>query len=241
VSRPRPTSAAIQIGMPVKGRCPRSGVGIGSGFRFLPRATWVVCVGVGGMNVAEVVVCVPVCDSSEVVVGPCAGAAAVEVDDGDDDEPPAVEVDVDVDVDVTVVVPVDVDPVVEVLDEGEVIVVVVVGVVLSDVVDEAVLAVVVVAEQSRKFPLSLPFEPLPWLSSQFPCPPPLCTHGSPPYPGGHSGAVSVSPRRSLPAFVLVDCVAGVAGRATAIAVSVPAVKIAAARATDRSAFFMAGD
>jgi hypothetical protein len=89
-------------------------------------------------------------------------------------------------------------------------VVVVVGIVvvvgcslLVDVVGAAVA-------QERKLPLSFPCDPLPWLSSQFPCPLvtpgsllPLWTHGSPPKPGGHSGAVSVSPRRSLPAFVFV--------------------------------------
>jgi hypothetical protein len=63
---------------------------------------------------------------------------------------------------------------------------------LCVLVDATAAAVVVVAfcvlvdataaatGQGRKLPLSLPFEPLPWLSSQFPCPPPLCTHGSPP-------------------------------------------------------------
>ena len=52
----------------------------------------------------------------------------------------------------------------------------VVALALCVLVDATVAAV----GQGRKLPLSLPFDPLPWLSSQFPCPPPLCTHGSPP-------------------------------------------------------------
>ena len=56
-----------------------------------------------------------------------------------------------------------------------------------------------------------------------------------------SGAVSVSPRRSLPACVLVvDCCGGAVGPATAIAASAPAPKTAAPSTTDRSAFFMRG-
>lgn len=134
--------------------------------------------------------------------------------------------------------------VVEVDDDVDVVAVLAVEdvvVVLCDVVELVTVDVVVVAEQSRKFPLSLPFDPLPWLSSQFPCPPPLCTQGSPPYPGGHSGAVSVSPRRSLPACVLVVAVGGgVVGPATAIAASAPAPKTTAPSTTDKSAFFMRG-
>jgi hypothetical protein len=80
----------------------------------------------------------------------------------------------------------------------------VVALALCVLVDATVAAV----GQGRKLPLSLPFEPLPWLSSQFPCPPPLCTHGSPPWPGGHSGATSVSPRRSFPPLVFVGGVDG---------------------------------
>jgi hypothetical protein len=218
----------------VNGRCPRSGFGIGNGFLFLLSAMCVVSVGVVVLA-AGLVVCVVVCDwKSDVVVGPC----AVDVDD-------VVEVDAEVDaelpVDDTRVVVVVVVVVVEV-DE--------VVVVVPDVDDEVVVdvdvlpwdvdVVVVVEEQSRKLPLSLPFEPLPWLSSQFPCPPPLCTHGSPPYPGGHSGAVSVSPRRSLPACVLVVDCGGAVGPATAIAASVPAPKTPAPRTTDTRAFFMRG-
>lgn len=143
----------------------------------MPSATCVVRVGVGVVVfAAEVVVCVLVCDSTTDVVGARTVVVGVV---GCDAVAPGVDVDVELvlEVDVTVVVVVDDDE----LDVGNVFVVVVV--VIVDVAGLAVVVVVVtavVAEQPRKFPLSLPFDPFPWLSSQFPCPPPLCTHGSPP-------------------------------------------------------------
>jgi hypothetical protein len=206
----------------VKGSFPRSCRGIGSGFLFLPSATCVVRVVVVPLmgEPVRVLVCAR---AAEVVGGPC-GLVVV------DDAVVAPAVEVVLEVGATAVVVVDV-----VLDVDELLVVVVCDVDLTVVVDD----VAVVLEQSRKLPLSFPFEPFPWLSSQFPWPPPLCTQGSPPKPGAHSGAVSVSPRRSLPALVFVAVVDGGAlSPAAAIAASVPAVKIAAARVTDSRAFFM---
>jgi hypothetical protein len=166
-SRPRPTSAAIQIGTPVKGSFPRSCRGIGSGFLFLPSATCVVRVVVVPL-MGEPVCVLVFARAAEVVGGPC---ELVVVDDAV--VAPAVEVGVEVvlEVGATAVVVVDV-----VLDVDELVVVVVCDVDLTVVVDD----VAVVLEQSRKLPLSFPFEPFPWLSSQFPWPPPLCTQGSPP-------------------------------------------------------------
>jgi hypothetical protein len=73
--------------------------------------------------------------------------------------------------------------VVVVVEADEIVVVVVVVLDVDELVTVDVVlgeAVVVVVEQSRKLPLSLPFDPLPWLSLQFPCASPLWTHGSPP-------------------------------------------------------------
>jgi hypothetical protein len=65
--------------------------------------------------------------------------------------------------------------------------------------------------------------------------------GSPPCPGGHSAAVSVSPRRSLPAFVFVVGFDDAAcGPEAATAASAPAVKTAAPSAIVTRAFLTVG-